>query len=104
MSSGTIGHAMSILRGGVPACGCRAADERHELAPLHSITWSARAMTVGGTAVPSPLATEAVEATPPIHVRSTFNSDHKFKALEPVAMLPRRDARALIGENRRRLA
>src|SRR5215469_11477030 len=35
----------------------RAADERDELTPLHSTTRSARAMTVGGTVMPSPLAT-----------------------------------------------
>src|SRR6516165_5818546 len=34
----------------------RAADERDELAPRHSITSSARAMSDGGTTKPSPLA------------------------------------------------
>src|SRR5262250_4000286 len=36
--------------------GDRAADERDELAPLHSITSSARASSVGGTSMPSALA------------------------------------------------
>src|SRR5262245_31357206 len=35
---------------------CRAADERDEVAPLHSITSSARASTVGGTSRPSAVA------------------------------------------------
>src|SRR5262245_6983103 len=36
--------------------GCRAAEERDELAPLHSITSSARARSVSGTVMPSTLA------------------------------------------------
>src|SRR5262249_60568755 len=35
---------------------CRAAEKRDELAPPHSMTWSARATTVGGTVRPSGLA------------------------------------------------
>src|SRR5262245_52339599 len=34
-------------------CRCRAAEERYELAALHSITSSARASSVGGTSTPS---------------------------------------------------
>src|SRR6516164_1036654 len=34
----------------------RTSEERHELAPVHSITSSARASNVGGTSSPSPLA------------------------------------------------
>src|SRR5262249_919347 len=37
-------------------CGCRAAEQRDELAALHSITSSARASKVGGTSMPSALA------------------------------------------------
>src|SRR5215472_18124375 len=33
--------------------GCRAAEQRYECAPLHSITSSARASSVGGTSSPS---------------------------------------------------
>ena len=36
--------------------GRRAAEQRDELAPLHSITSSARASSVGGTSMPSALA------------------------------------------------
>src|SRR5262245_23296452 len=36
--------------------GCRAAEQRDELAALHSITSSARASSVGGTSRPSALA------------------------------------------------
>src|SRR5262249_46167883 len=36
--------------------GCRAAEQRDELAPPHSITSSARASSVGGTSRPSALA------------------------------------------------
>src|SRR5262249_57002560 len=39
------------------SCRRRAADEHDELTALHSSTRSARAMTVGGTVMPSPLAT-----------------------------------------------
>src|SRR5262245_47108939 len=35
---------------------CRATEKRHELAPLHSITSSARASRVGGTSRPRALA------------------------------------------------
>src|SRR5262249_42342745 len=38
--------------------GSRAADERYELAALHSITSSARASSVGGISRPSALAVE----------------------------------------------
>src|SRR5262249_30493027 len=37
-------------------CECRAAEKRHELATLHSITSSARASNVGGTVRPSAFA------------------------------------------------
>src|SRR5262245_52696378 len=36
--------------------GCRAADQHNEVAPLHSITSSARAISVGGTSRPSAFA------------------------------------------------
>src|SRR5215831_8546949 len=35
---------------------CRAADERDELPPSHSITWSARASKIGETSKPKALA------------------------------------------------
>jgi hypothetical protein len=35
-----------------PPCSRRAAEQRNERAPLHSITSSARASSVGGTAKP----------------------------------------------------
>src|SRR6266446_9779833 len=35
---------------------CRAAEQRDELAPVHSITSSARASSIGGTSSPSALA------------------------------------------------
>src|SRR5262249_17830189 len=37
-------------------CGCRAAEQRDELAPLHSITSSARASSIGGASRPSAFA------------------------------------------------
>ena len=37
-------------------CSRRATEQRHEFAPLHSITSSARASSVGGTVMPSALA------------------------------------------------
>src|SRR5262249_55572191 len=37
-------------------CGCRAAEQRDERAPFHSITSSARAMSVAGTSRPIALA------------------------------------------------
>src|SRR5262249_46687742 len=37
-------------------CRCRAAEKRDELAPLHSITSSARASSAAGTSMPSALA------------------------------------------------
>src|SRR6266516_7214500 len=37
-------------------CGRRAAEQRDERAPLHSITSSARASSIGGTSRPSALA------------------------------------------------
>src|SRR5262245_65251968 len=37
-------------------CDCRAAEQRDELAPPHSITSSARARSVAGTSMPSALA------------------------------------------------
>jgi hypothetical protein len=40
----------------VAADDCRAAEKRHELAALHSITSSARASSVDGTSRPSALA------------------------------------------------
>src|SRR5262249_35907281 len=39
---------------------CRAAEQRDELAPLHSITSSAVESSVGGTATPSILAVQAL--------------------------------------------
>src|SRR5262249_40669063 len=50
-------HAIGLLRAcrERPRCG-RAADKRDELAPLHSITSSARASSVAGTSIPSALA------------------------------------------------
>src|SRR5712692_9050893 len=50
-------HAVALLRArGQRPCGCRAAEQRDESAPLHSITSSARASSVGGTSRPSALA------------------------------------------------
>src|SRR6266478_5611078 len=46
-------HALALLRTrGEGPRNRRAADERDELAPLHSITSSARASSVGGTVRP----------------------------------------------------
>src|SRR5262249_60060635 len=51
-------HALGLLRARRerPRRGRRAAEKRDELAPLHSITSSARASTVAGTSRPSILA------------------------------------------------
>jgi len=51
-------HARALLRPRRERpCGCSAADERDELAALHSITSSARASSVGGTATGHPFDT-----------------------------------------------
>src|SRR5215468_1578353 len=43
-------------RRGLRPCRCCAAEQRDEVAPLHSITSSARASSVGGTSRPSAFA------------------------------------------------
>ena len=49
-------HALALLRASHHRPGRRAAEQRDELAPPHSITSSARASSVGGTSRPSALA------------------------------------------------
>src|SRR5262245_9414953 len=49
-------HSLDLLRARRERPRGRAADERDELAPSHSITSSARASSVGGTSRPSDLA------------------------------------------------
>jgi len=50
-------HSIGLLRMcSERPCDCRAAEQRDELAPFHSITSSARASSVGGTSRPSALA------------------------------------------------
>jgi hypothetical protein len=55
-------HAIGLLRARRerPRRGC-AADEQYELAAPHSITSSARAMSVGGMSMPSALAVDPTE-------------------------------------------
>src|SRR5262249_37805089 len=49
-------HTLGLLRGRRERSRRRAADERDELSPPHSITSSARASRVGGISRPSALA------------------------------------------------
>src|SRR5215510_14602582 len=49
-------HPFALLRARRERPRRRAAVQRHELAPLHSITSSARASSVGGTSMPSAFA------------------------------------------------
>src|SRR5262249_31003884 len=50
-------HSLGLLRARCERPrGHRAAEQRYELAPLHSITSSARASRVGGMAIPTALA------------------------------------------------
>src|SRR5262249_4942764 len=49
-------HARRLLRARRERPGSRAAEQRNEGAPFHSITWSARASNIGGMVRPSALA------------------------------------------------
>src|SRR6516165_7053081 len=49
-------HAVALLRARHERPRRRAAEERDELAPVHSITWSARPRSVIGTVRPSAFA------------------------------------------------
>src|SRR5262249_33871077 len=49
-------HSGGLLRACRERPSCRTAEQRHELAALHSITSSAIASSVGGTAIPMALA------------------------------------------------
>src|SRR5262249_12368895 len=49
-------HLIGLLRASRERPHHRAAEQRDEIAALHSITSSARASSVGGTSIPSPLA------------------------------------------------
>src|SRR5262249_33050663 len=53
---GDASHPLALLRAGRERPRRRAAEQRDELAPFHSITSSARASKVGGTPRPSALA------------------------------------------------
>src|SRR5262249_15835386 len=49
-------HALSLLRPRREGARSRTAEQRHERAPFHSITSSARATRVAGTSAPGALA------------------------------------------------
>src|SRR4029077_11959012 len=49
-------HPLALLRPRRERPGCRAAEQRDELPPLHSITSSARASKVAGTSRPTTFA------------------------------------------------
>ena len=53
-------HPLALLRARRERPSRRAADERDELAPVHSITSSARASSMGGTSIPSIRAVSAL--------------------------------------------
>src|SRR5262249_38110439 len=80
-----------------PRC-CRAAEQRNELAALHSITSSARASRVGGTSSPSVLALFKLitrsylvgcwkgrsPAFSPRRIRSTYDAARRYSSTRSV--------------------
>src|SRR5262249_40661373 len=68
-------HSLELLRArGERQRRRRAAEQRDELAFFHSITWSARASSVGGTSRPSALAVLRLMASSKLVGCNTGNS------------------------------
>src|SRR5262249_17024105 len=77
-------HAVGLLCARRERPRCRAADQRDELASLHSITSSARASTVEGISRPSALAVDKLLTNSNVTGRTTGRST----GLAPLRMRP----------------
>src|SRR5207244_5193890 len=75
--------------------GHRAAEKRDEIAPLHSITSSARARSVGGTLRPSNLAVSVLMTSSNLSAWATGRS----AGLAPLRIRPRSEERR-VGKER----